>query len=622
MDGSVKRDIRLINTAGVMGSVYARLAFGEILLFFITQCLNIPKETWALVAGVIPLTAVFHVVSAYLTEHLQRRKLLSLGCFAVARLAVPAISLLPFVTGDSSHNIRLYCLAAALIAHSSISALGASSWLSWVADIVPKEHRGQFWSLRLALSTAANIVVLLGAGWLIDYFTPGNRWGYVVIFGFAFLIGELDLLIHTRVADRPMPERKEELRLLPLLAAPWRHRGFRNLMLYRLMFVFGSSLVGPFAFMYLIEELKLTATEVCTLTATFMVCQGLSFRVWRKIGDRVGYRTICMVGGTMSGFGILYWWFLRQDNFAVLFALLILARMYFGFVDAGIMLAHTTLTMNTAPDKHRSMYFAQVTVIVSMAMALGILCGRWIFIHANPTSDVYLFGTKLTAVHVLIGLFGISRFVAIRVSYRRIPDAKAEAAMPRIARILRTRPLRIFPTLLSVERPISDTQRAEHVDSMKQLIPAPREVRLEDALATVLKDRIDAEEEFLRIIGKIRATRAKGIEQMTGEIAESAAVHCTPARAKGAAARIKRLFAEGDLAGCLRTVRRLAHQTADEWHSPMADSALSVIDALARSLGEGPHPREETVLLAIYALLQIVREPEDQHGPGGRAADH
>ena len=111
------------------------------------------------------------------------------------------------------------------------------------------------------------------------------------------------------------------------------------------------------------------------------------------------------------------------------------------------------------------------------------------------------------------------------------------------------------------------------------------------------------------------------VDRMVTEIAESAAVHRTPARAKGAAARIKRLFAAGDLAGCLRTVRRLAHQTADEWHSPMADSALSVIDALARSLGEGPHPREEAVLLAIYALLQIVREPEDQHGPGDRAAD-
>ena len=621
MDGSVKRDIRLVNTAGVMGSLYTRLTIGEILLLYVTQCLNIPKEDWALAASIIPVTSSLHVVSAYLAEHLRRRKLLSLTCFALARLATPAIMLLPFITGQTDTRFRLFYVAAALIGQRSINALGTSAWMSWLADIVPREHRGRFYSVRLALSTLVNVVVLLAAGRLVDYFDQKQPVGYLLVFGGAFLFGELDLLIHSRVPDRPMPPPEEKVRLLPLLAAPWRHSGFRNLMLFRTMIIFANGLVGPFAVMYLIEELGLGATEICVLTAVMMIFKVMSFPIWRAVGERVGYRTVYSICYTLGGVGVVYWWFLPQGDLVTLLTVLVVARVYFGVVSAGIMLATSTLTMNIAPDKHRSTYFAQITAIISLAMALGIFCGRWIFMETNPAGHVAFLGTELTGVHVLLGLLGILRLITVWVFRRRIPDTRAETAMPRIARIMRRNPLRAVPAVFPLARPLSAEQRAEHVNSMKQLIPAPREVRLEDALATVLKDRIDAEEEFHRIIGKIRGTRAKSIEQMTGEIAESAAVHRTPARAKGAAARIKRLFAAGDLAGCLRTVRRLAHQTADEWHSPMADSALSVIDALARSLGEGPHPREEAVLLAIYALLQIVREPEDQHGPGDRAAD-
>jgi len=40
MDASTRREIRLINAAGVLGTLYG-LALGELLLFFVTQCLGI-----------------------------------------------------------------------------------------------------------------------------------------------------------------------------------------------------------------------------------------------------------------------------------------------------------------------------------------------------------------------------------------------------------------------------------------------------------------------------------------------------------------------------------------------------------------------------------------------------
>jgi len=610
MDASVKRDIWLVNISGVMGSLYVQLAMGQFLILYISKCLGVPKEDWALAASFIPLTGAFHLVSTYLTEHWRRRKLLSLTCFSIGRLATPAIMLLPYITGPDDSRLRLFYLAVALVAQRTGAALGSSAWQSWIADIVPEEHRGRFFSTRFALTTLANVLVFLGAGLLIDSFDPASPTGYMGVFGFAFLAGELDLLLHARVADRPMPKPETAPRLRSLIAAPWRHSGFRSLMLYRTLVVFGNALIGPFAFYYLIEELGLNATQLSILMVILMLVQIPGFLIWRTIGERVGYRTVTSITCTLSGLGVMYWWFVPQGNFLVFFTVLILARVFFGLTSAGTALSDSTLTMNVAPKTHRSAYFAQVTTIIAMASALGIFCGRLIFIHVDPWCGGTFLGTKLTGVHVLIGLLGLTRIVSIRLFYRNIPDAKAEAAMPRIARILRTNTLRIFPTLLTLERPISDRKRAEHIDSIKRLIPAPKEDELKGDLEAVLRDRIHAENEFYGILDKMRAARGKDIEPMTAEIGESPGPRLSTAKAKGAASRIKRLFSKGDLAACLRTIQRLAHQAADEWNSASADTALSVVDSLADRLAAGKEPGEEAVQLALYAYLQIVRGQE------------
>lgn len=627
MDAALKRDIRLINTAGVLGTLYVRLTLGELLLLFITQCLGVPKEQWALAAAIIPLTSVLHLVSGVITEHVGHRKLFSLGCFALARLATPAVVLLPFVTGHGDINTRLVFLSAALIGQRCINAFGTSAWFSWIADIVPEEHRGRYYTSRLALNTAASIAVFLLAGVLIDWFGTANPWGYAAVFGFAFVMGEIDLLIHARVADRPMPERRERPRLLPLLAAPWRHRGFRSLMLFRMCLAFGNSVIGPFGIMYLVEELGLSATEITVLSSVVMGTQAISFRLWLPVGERIGYRNVLRFAGTLGGVGILYWWFLSPYNPVFLLVLLVCARVYYGFLNAGMMLGISTLTMNVAPEENRSMYFAQVTAIIALTMSAGIFCGRWLYLRVNPASPVTLplVGTRLTGVHVLIGLLGLVRIAAARWFHHRIPEVRGEAALPRIERILRTNATRIFPTLLSVARPLPPERRERHIDEMRRLLPDHKEDELEEPLRSVLKDDVHDEDELLGIIGRARqaqeksvaamqAARARGIDSLIRELTESAALHIAPARARAAGNRLRRFYAEGDLERCLRTVHRLAHQTADEWDESKADDALPVIDALVERLDAGEPIEEESVLLALYAYLQIVREPEELSG--------
>jgi len=611
MDASTKRDIRLVITAGALGALYVRLTAGALTILFITRCLRIPGVEWQRAAALIPLVGVLHLLSAFLTERLRRRKLLSLTCFAVARFATPAIALLPFVTGETDTRVRIVYLVIAMVTQAACNTLAISGWMSWIADIVPQKERGRYYAVRLAVNTLIPAVVPFLAGLLIDHFGKADPRGYVIVFGVAFVFGELDIVIHSWVAARPMPEHLEHPRLIPLLIKPWRHAGFRSFMLYRCMFLFGNALVGVFGIVYLDKVLDLSSAQITALNSVLVLAQAPCFFLWRKIGDRVGYRTVLQIASTLSGIGILYWWFLPLDNPAVLVAVLVLARVYYGFVSAGSMLGTSTLNMNVAPDAHRSTYFAQVSTLVAIASAAGLFCGSHLYKLLEPVCGGSFLGTQLTPVHVLVALLGLFRILSIRLFYRHIPDAKAEAAMPRITRVLRTNAFRVFPTILPLERPLSQEQRARHIESMRQHVPSPREAELEKPLKTVLKDELAEEEEFHHIIEQVRGDRARSILRMTNPISELAALHRSPAQAKAETGHIRQLYASGDLAGCLRTVQLLAHKTADPWESEKADDAVTLIDALVENVPADQEPREEAVLLAIYAYLQIVREPEE-----------
>ncbi len=616
MTHRVKKDIFLINTAGVMGVIYWRLALGEILLYFVTKCLGISKEDWALVASILPVASVLHFASAYLAEHLGHRKLLSLTCFAVARLAVPAIMIVPFITRPEDTTLRLYYLAAALIAHASITALGASAWLSWVADIVPSDHRGRFWSTRMATQALFDNAFFIAAGVLLAWprFSPEKPLGYLLVFGFAFLMGELDLLIHAFVPDRPMPPPEERVRFSTLLVGPWRHGGFRNLMVFRVVNTFGAGVVGPFAFMYMIEELGLSTFWVAVLFSINSLASVIAVDLWRKIGDRVGYRTVASISLTMSATGLIYWWFLPKGQLVLVLCVMAVAKVWHGAAVSGWMLSVNTLNMDVAPEKHRSVYFAQVTVVLALVLGLSTFCGRAIYIQFNPRLPVYFLGTQMTGLHVLLGVFALLRFLAVKVFLPRVPEAKAEAALPRIERLLRTNAFRIFPTLLFLERPPASYDRAEYTESIRELVPGSADGGLHPAVRSVLQDPVHQEREFYSALDHERDRRGKGLERLLAEAAESAELHIAPARARAAVKRITRLYGKGDLAACLRTIHRLAHRTADRWNSSTAGSALLVIDALADNARAGGPCDETAVLLAVYAYLQIVREPE-KNGP-------
>ena len=247
-------------------------------------------------------------------------------------------------------------------------------------------------------------------------------------------------------------------------------------------------------------------------------------------------------------------------------------------------------------------------------VGLGIYCGRFIYMSTNPAGDVFLrfIGTKLTGMHVITASFAVVNIIAVLIFRRRIPDTKADAAMPRIERIFRTNTLRIFPALLTFTRPLPPEEKEKHVNSMRSVMHGSERDTLHEALDHVLETTVGAEDELHAIIGKEQLREGRGMRRMLAEILESAPMHVSPVTAKAGVRRIQRLYDQRDMCDCLRAVRRLARRTADRIHTPKAAAAFNIIEAIVEVNLNRPYPHDDAVFLAVYACLQMVREPEKQ----------
>ena len=144
----------------------------------------------------------------------RRKTVVVLFGGVIARGALLAWVVLPVMTDDPDTAIAVIIVVNAVITFANNFANPA--WTAIVADIVPREIRGRFFSHRnFAVNLPALLVVPL-AGWLIQ---AGNRpgaplAGYQIIFALAFASGIVAAWAFAKIDDPvPASQARQPLRL-------------------------------------------------------------------------------------------------------------------------------------------------------------------------------------------------------------------------------------------------------------------------------------------------------------------------------------------------------------------------------------------------------------------------
>jgi MFS family permease len=342
---------------------------------------------------------------AILVERFNHRKEITLFCGgSIARLAILFIALVPFgLTGKA-----LIITAMALsITRDAFGNLAFPAWLSFTADIVPMQGRGRYFGSRNFVMGITGMLSVLLVGALITRLSQPE--GYQLGMAFAFVLGIGSTFSFSRLHDPSgqsipqtpglldLPSLVRDLRKIPALPA---------LIVTAVVWNFFLNVPGPFFNVYMVENLKASASMVGIASITTTVASLLVQRRLGRLADRWGAHRLQLISGLLIPILPLAWVFTRVPWHVI--PINIVSGVLWGAYG----LASFNLLLELTPQEGRARYSAMYQLFVTLALAAGAVVGGWMVTKWGYTA---IFVTS--AVGRLFAALLFSRFVKRPASF-------------------------------------------------------------------------------------------------------------------------------------------------------------------------------------------------------------
>jgi MFS family permease len=340
----------------------------------------------------------------------------------VARLPLLALAALPFMAGQAPASnlggaltlapITVMILANALITFGTNFA--NPGWTAIVADIVPRDIRGRFFSYRnLAVNLPTLLIVPL-AGWLIQ---AGNRpgapmAGYQLIFLLAFITGAASTYAFGRIDDpQPQGEARKGLHWREVAGTLRSAPGFLSLVVVTLIWNLGVQIIAPFLNIYLVNDLGGDTAMVGWVTAASGLTTILTLRPLGRLVDRKGN---VWVQGVFSFIIPLIpiAWMLARAPWQVL-----IINGVSGILWAAYGLANFNLLLDLAPEPARAEATALFQFVVAGSAVIAPIIGGHVA-DAFGYQPVFIMSFTIRLLGALAFVWWVARPVGRRGAIR------------------------------------------------------------------------------------------------------------------------------------------------------------------------------------------------------------
>lgn len=357
---------------GAMGATYFSL-MGGILFNYFGKSIGVSDFQWGLMGGISSFLLASQLLSAHLTQRVGRRKFLwfvtALAGRVVRTLGV-VVALWFWYAGYAQAAI---ILIAMICLSNLFDAMAGPPWLSWLADIIPRDVHGGFWGRRTAWVALAVICAALSAGLLMDWVPQTTKLQAVTgIFLFAGFIGIVDILIHGTIPE-PAMELSARNHFLHDVLAPLRDRGFRPWLVFNVCWTFSMTLGGSLANLYFLTGLNLRQHLLggMVVLTVFQLVGGMLTSGWSgRLVDRVGIKRVMGWGHTFWSILPLFW-ILASPATALLW--LAVSSMVGGVSCTAASNATNKLITRYRPPAETAMYVAVSACLGSLAAGVGAI---------------------------------------------------------------------------------------------------------------------------------------------------------------------------------------------------------------------------------------------------------
>jgi len=303
--------------------------------------------------------------------------------------------LLPFI----SHNVGLGLTFLLLTWQGLGGGVTANAWTSMISKIMPPDSRGTFFGLQAGLANLFISISAIGAGYILNY--VDSPWDFAICFFVASIFFTLSwlALAATREpedTEKIIPEEKTHF-WVDAQKVLRSDRNFNWFLSARILSQF-ATMGFSFYIIYALREFHMTEVVAGYLTATLTISQTVSNISMGWIGDRIGHRTMLIIGAAAAFFSAVLAW--NATSIFWFYPIFILT----GMANVSIWTIGMTMTVDFGTESERPIYIGLSQTLTAPATVLAPIIGGWIVDSAGflPTFTI---STALSLVMAGILIF-------------------------------------------------------------------------------------------------------------------------------------------------------------------------------------------------------------------------
>ncbi len=451
LDDGLRRDVKTSVLEASLSTVMGTFIGGAFLIGF-ALTLGAGDFEIGLLASLPLLANLIQIAGSFIVAKVGSRKKVCLTYLFLHRLMWAFVAALPLVVfSDRLDDVRVWIFLVLLMVASICASITGIAWTSWVADLVPKDFRGRFFSRRNIVAQIVGMTMAVAGGRFIDMWSrvheSAQMRGYVfmILFGIGTVFGIAGVLTLRRISEPELTTTNGES-FLAQLKMPFRDTNFRMFIVFSVAWGFATGIVGPFFSVYMINTLRIPFSVITLFGVVAGIATILGTRLWGGLIDRIGPKPLSVLCGFGGCFTPVFWIFASPENYTIIWV----SHFVSGFFFSGIGLAATGMMMNLAPSKNNSVFFAVFAAVTGLFGALAPIAGGALgeLFRGRVLYDGFV---SIADIRILFLTSTALRLLSLTlVNFIKIPDAVSVRSMfASISRYQRFLPLYSIPSFAS-----------------------------------------------------------------------------------------------------------------------------------------------------------------------------
>jgi len=440
LDDSTRSALRSFTASAAAGATMVQMSQGNFVPLFLGR-MGFSPLLIGLLSASVRLTAVCQIWSA---RYMDRRgcKKLMLRAWTIGPLLLIPVIVAPQLGAWSAEGVAVACVFFGLTAFAVSNFTGLAGWRPLLRQNLPLSRSAGLIGKIILDSMLLTVVATFAFSIFLG--REPAVWRFQVLYVVAAALGVVRVLSVRRVRDVETPGEEEALSLGKDLGKIWRDLPFRRLVIFVAITWMSIGMIIPFRPLYF-ETLGFSPRFTAIITVSVnLAAFGLGMRVWGRLADRYGSRSLFVLGGIGVTLGPLLMILPRRNSVldgAFLVLAMIVGPASWGGYEAGCIRRAFTIV----PKRNQSLYMVTYGITGFVCMALGSCLGGILieaarqFLPEVPGAGRFAIGLDIRLVFVAAMALNV-----VAIGYSRRMRHLKEMSTPRMLLRLRLRTLRWF----------------------------------------------------------------------------------------------------------------------------------------------------------------------------------